>query len=283
MGCKFSGTNNKDDDSHAGAYSKRKMAVSSVRGRTYAVRVPLTGTVNDLWKALEMELDEKKSIAGLIYNGESLLSSTSLQDLKEDDKITLVEKETIRIPLTRNEIQMIKQFTFYNSKKADFLKAVFIGHGLNECVRISRSELANIIRWMKKGKDPSDAELSVLTYYLEDDSGDLSLSFEEFLKLELVYSSAFPHLAVGVFKLFNLFTGKNDRVLTPTELDGFLDLICETMGNRRFKLGIVDSNQDITLSMFIEGFEQAFLSRENTSQEDILKTSKTNSRTDIDE
>jgi len=123
----------------------------------------------------------------------------------------------------------------------------------------------------------------VFTFYLANDHGDLFLSFEEFIKLELVYSSAFPHLAVGVFKLFNLFTGKDDRVLTSTELNGFLDLICETMGNRRFKLCIVDSQHSITLSMFIGGFEQAFLSRENTFQsENQNSTSKTDLRTVVE-
>jgi len=207
-----------------------------------------------------MELDEEKSISGLIYNGENLQCSTLLQDLQEDDKLTLVETEKKQTPLTDEEIKMINNFS-YSRSKADFLKAVFVGHGLNQSSQISRSELANIIRWLKKGKDPSDAELAVFTFYLADDCGDLRLSFEEFIKLELVYSSAFPHLAVGVFKLFNLFTGMEDRVLTSTELSGFLELICETMGNRRFKLSIVDSKHAITLSKFIEGFEQAFLSR----------------------
>jgi len=130
---------------------------------------------------------------------------------------------------------------------ADYMKAVYNGHDLNKCRTVSRSTLGNIIRWMKKGEDPSDAELAVLSFLLEDAKGDLPLSFKEFIKLDRVYRSAFPYLAVGVFKLFELFDDKKDYILSTTELQSFKELIFETMGNKQFKCDFVGKNKPTRL------------------------------------
>jgi len=166
----------------------RQFRIKNVQGRVYAVWVAKDGIVLDLLEALQDALDQSKAIGELLYQGEIQPKTKQLSKLDNTTKFSLTEKRTIHEPLTAEEYKIAINLGV-SKDDAEFLKSIFLGFDLNEDGKISKEELTCIMRGLKRGKEPTKAELSGVAFFLGDTAGNLCVSFEDFLRMNRVVRS----------------------------------------------------------------------------------------------
>jgi len=202
------------EDVHAKPMAE--FTIKNLHCRKYVVHVVEDGTVEDLLDALQEALDQSKSIGELLYNGEEPIKSKLLSELDDTSKFLLIEKCREHGSLTTEEKQLAVNLDIAQDD-AEFLKAIFLGFDLNNDGKCSLSELRSILRGLQRGREPTEAEVSAFAFFLGDSSGDLNITFHEFLKMNSIFKSKGSHKAVGVFKLFEMFDTKSDQELSKKE------------------------------------------------------------------
>lgn len=168
--------------------SLREFKIKNVVGKTYVVKVAEDGTVGDLLEALQDALAQSKAIGQLLYQGEAQPKTKQLLKLDDPTKFVLIEKRTLYEPLSAAELKVATNLAV-SKEDAEFLKSIFLGFDLNDDGNISKEELTSIMRGLKRGKEPSTAELSVVAFFLGDTGGNLCIYFADFLKMNRVVSS----------------------------------------------------------------------------------------------
>jgi len=193
-----------------------EFTIKNVQGREYVVHVVENGTVEDLLDALQEALDQSKSIGELLYNGEVPIKTKLLSELDDTSKFVLIEKRRKHDSLTTEEKQLAVNLDIAQAD-AEFLKAIFLGFDLNNDGKCSKNELRCILRGLQRGREPTETEVSALAFFLGDTSGDLNITFHEFLKMNRICTSKGSQKTVGVFKLFEMFDTKADKELSKKE------------------------------------------------------------------
>jgi len=237
----------------------REFTIKNYKGGEYIIDVVEEGTVEDLYEALQEALDQSKSIGELLYGGKAPIKSRLLSELDDTTKFVVIEKQRLQCLLTAEEEEAAKSLNIPQDD-AEFMKSIFLGFDLNDDGTASLEELKDILRGLWRGKEPSAAEVSAFAFFLGDTSGNLSITFKDFLKMNRIVGDDSEDIA-GVFKLFDMFDSKSDQVLSAAEFNDLLDLVYEQTGDSAVKDAFkeMDTSKDrrISITEFIEGLKQA--------------------------